>query len=98
MVKENRFIEPYLDFSGKNRIPLHLIEKVINQKITRAHNGSHGNAQSQPSVSVQHFKLPYVDSFSVEAHRKLRKLAKHFCKDEDISLFSRRLKSATCLV
>lgn len=70
----------------KNLFPLQLIEKVINQYTTRAHNGSRGNTQSQSSAYVQYFKLAYVGSFSTEARRKQRKLASHFCRDLDIKL------------
>ena len=89
-------VKNYTFILRKYLFPSHLIEKAINQYITRAQATSTNGNQVQFPVSVKYFKLVYLGFFSTEAQRRLRKLVKRFCVDLD-SLFL-HLRSATCSV
>ena len=70
----------------KKLLPVHIIERVVNQYVNRPHNRPSDSVQVQPSVSSYYFKLPYVGSFTVEAQKRLRKLVQRYCDNIEIKL------------
>ena len=70
----------------KDLSPSHLIDKVLNQYITKSNTLSSDGDQVQSSVSAKYFKLSYVGSFPTKAQKRLSKLVKRFCFDLDIKL------------
>ncbi len=56
----------------KNLFPVHIIEKVVNQYVSRARVRSSNSSRVQQPISFYYFKLPYVGSFSAEAQKKSR--------------------------
>ena len=69
----------------KNLFPIHIVERVIRQYITKTQTLSNIPA-SPPSNSKHFFKLPYVGPFSIVAQNRLRKLLKRYCNNLDVML------------
>ena len=77
----------------KNLFPVNIIEKVVNQYVSRAQVRPSDSSRVQQPVSSYYFKSPYVGSFTAEAQRRLRKLVR-YCTNIEIKLvFSSFLKS-----
>ena len=72
----------------KNLFPVNIIEKVVNQYISRAQVRPSDSSRVQQPVSSYYFKLPYayVGSFTAEAQKRLRKLVKRYCTNIEIKL------------
>ena len=70
----------------KNLFPVDIVEKVTNRYVSRATSRLSASAQVQQAVSTSYFTLPYVDSFTRETQKRLRKLVQRYCTNIEIKL------------
>ena len=70
----------------KNCFPCNIIQRVINQYLYKVHNTSVDASRQDHSkgTTKRFFKLPYIGPFSLLAQRKIKIIAKKYCKDLDI--------------
>ena len=54
----------------KNLFPVNIIEKVVNQYVSRAQVRPSDSSRVQKPISSYYFKLPYVGSFTAEAQKR----------------------------
>jgi len=69
----------------KKLFPVNIMEKVVNQYISRAQVHPSDSSRVQQPVSSYYFKLPYVGSFTAEAQKRLHKLVRR-CTNTEIKL------------
>ena len=70
----------------KNLFPTHLIERVINQYVTRVESEVCSVGCVPDKVSTFYFKLPYIGHYSGVTQKRIRHLIKRYCNNIDIKL------------
>ena len=70
----------------KNLFPTHLIERVINQYVTRVESKVCSVGCVPDKVSTFYFKLPYIGHYSGVTQKRIRHLIKRYCNNIDIKL------------
>jgi len=72
----------------KNRFPCNIIQRVVNQYLYKVHNTSADASRQDHSegTTKRFFKLPSIGPFSLLAQRKIKTIAKKYCKYLDIRL------------
>ena len=72
----------------KNCFPCNIIQWIVNQYLYKVHNTSADVSRQDHSkgTTKRFLKLPYIGPFSLFAQRKIKTIAKKYCKDLDIRL------------
>ena len=70
----------------KNLFPTHLIERVINQYVTRVESEVCSVGCVPDKVSTGPHKLPYIGHYSGVTQKRIRHLIKRYCINIDIKL------------
>ena len=81
-------------FSKRNSYPPFILVKIIKAYFDKIHYNN--NKVSSEVNKLRYFKLPYIGKYSEQVQKKITKLCKQYCKENNVKIVFTLFKISNC--